>query len=65
MVSKPEQWTERLNHPRDVSYSMTLDGYGEMPERGLCYLFSDEQIRELVACMFDQVRRSSEDAGAH
>lgn len=44
-------WTAILAEPPELSYQRTLQGYGAMPERGLCHVCSDELLREVVEWM--------------
>lgn len=48
---KPEEWTAILAEPVETSYRRTIEGYGAMPERGLCHQCSDELLRSVVDWM--------------
>ncbi len=55
-LTEPTHWTGILAKPREDVYRNTIDGYREMPERGLCYICTDKQIRATVDYILDRVR---------
>lgn len=46
-------WFEVLKRPRDVVYRRVFAGAGGMPERGLCHICSDEQLKAITDYMLD------------
>ena len=44
-------WAERKAQGIDVLLEHTVNGYGSMPARGMCYDCSDDQLRALILFM--------------
>ncbi len=57
--AQPAQWARVLAQPITQTYRHTLEGYGAMPERGLCDLCTDEQLRQTVDLMLERARGES------
>ncbi len=55
-LTEPTQWTNIMAKPREDVYRNTIDGYREMPERGLCYICTNGQLKATVEYMLDRVR---------
>lgn len=55
-LNDPAQWTAIRAQPREQVYRHVIDGYGEMPERGLCYICEDKHIEAAVDYMFEQLQ---------
>ncbi|MBT8061984.1 MAG: PQQ-dependent sugar dehydrogenase [Xanthomonadales bacterium] len=54
-LSHPEEWTAVLRRQRQDVYQRAREGVGDMPEKGMCYHCSDEQLNDLVDYMLDRV----------
>lgn len=59
LLSEPTQWQEVLTRSKSEIYRNTFEGKGSMPERGLCHICSDEQLRGLVDFMLERLTGSS------
>ncbi len=53
-IGVPDDWAQIIQQPVETIYLHALEGYGSMPERGLCYFCTDEKIRLLVDYMLEQ-----------
>lgn len=62
---QPGQWTEILERPVETAYRRTLEGYGEMPARGLCDRCSDALLRRTVDYMLERARSAQDRDGDH
>ncbi len=56
LLSEPGQWSQVLKQPLQETYDRTFAGVGGMPERGLCHICSDDQLRWLVDYVLEQVQ---------
>lgn len=54
--ARPEDWTRVLEGPVEQAYRRTREGYGAMPERGLCQQCTDAQLDAVVDLMLRRVR---------
>jgi cytochrome c5 len=49
-------WTERIARGEDALFESTLKGINKMPARGGCAACSDDDLRNAVAYMLDQLK---------
>jgi glucose/arabinose dehydrogenase len=54
-IADGSAWLRILEQDIATTYAHTLNGYGNMPSRGLCNLCSDEQVMAAVDYMLQQV----------
>lgn len=64
MLDDRERWSAIASQPRAVIDRHVIEGLGDMPERGLCYLCTDEQLGEIVDYMLQAAGAGIEAAGA-
>ena len=55
-LSRPDDWADRLAQGKAVLYQHTIDGFGDMPPRGLCENCTDEELRGAVDYMLRRVQ---------
>ena len=48
-------WAERVAQGRDVLYDNALNGIGNMPAKGFCDNCTDQEVRQAVDYMLDQI----------
>lgn len=51
VLGDAEQWATIAKQPNSLTYDRVFNGYGNMPERGLCHTCTDDQLQEIVAYM--------------
>lgn len=61
MLSRPQQWQSILQQPRALTYQRVLDGYQDMPERGLCYVCTNAQLRATTDYILEQLVDATND----
>ena len=49
--SEKERWSIIAAQPREQTYQRAIDGFGSMPERGLCNICTDERLKLTVEYM--------------
>ena len=54
VLGRGSDWVKILEQPLSLTYERSLKGYNEMPERGLCYLCQDDDIKRAVDYMLSQ-----------
>ncbi|MBU1188418.1 MAG: PQQ-dependent sugar dehydrogenase [Gammaproteobacteria bacterium] len=58
MLGNKQDWQSILQQDTATTYNHTLDGYGNMPARGLCNLCTDEQVTAAVDYMLKKAVNS-------
>lgn len=61
MLSQPQQWQTILKQSAQVTHAHVINGYRGMPERGLCYQCSDDELIATTGFMLEQVRQAAGD----
>ncbi|WP_395376343.1 PQQ-dependent sugar dehydrogenase [Marinicella sp. W31] len=56
VLGNMDDWREILKQPVALTYDRSLKGYNDMPERGLCYLCQDDDIKRAVDYMLDSAK---------
>lgn len=49
-----DQWKSIIEQPLELTREHVMDGYNDMPERGLCYSCSEYGLMQIVDYMFEQ-----------
>ncbi len=52
------EWKQIENQPLELTYSHVIEGYLDMPARGLCSICTDDHLRSTVDYMLEQVQSS-------
>ncbi len=55
-LSRPGDWPDRVAKGKAVLYQHTIEGFGDMPPRGLCENCTDEELRGAVDYMLRQLQ---------
>ena len=55
-LDDPDAWTAVLAQPIDLTYRHTFEGKGNMPERGLCHICSDDHLRQTVDYLLERAQ---------
>jgi glucose/arabinose dehydrogenase len=56
-LDDPVRWRDIANQPRELIYRKVIEGFGAMPERGLCNICSDEHLRATTDFMLERGTR--------
>jgi len=62
MLSQPQQWQTILQQSVSVTHAHVINGYRDMPERGLCFQCSDDELIATTEFMLEQVRQAAGNA---
>ena len=63
-LSQPQQWQRVLQQPAELTYKHVIEGYRDMPERGLCYQCSDAELIATTDYMLEQVKAAAAETAA-
>lgn len=58
ILGKKDDWKAIVELPVEQVYERVIEGYELMPERGLCNLCTDEQLRSTVDYMLEQLTKT-------
>jgi len=64
MLSQPQQWQAILNQSADITHAHVINGYRAMPERGLCFQCTDDELIATTEYMLEQVMQTARDTDA-
>jgi cytochrome c5 len=60
LLGELAQWEPIMAQPLAITKDHVFNGYNAMPERGLCYICSDEQLMDMIDYMFSAAQTARE-----